>query len=58
MTPAASIMGEILFIALVSDKHNGLTLKNVTEQVLKRRILAVLGSLKCCLSVVTPSSSR
>lgn len=43
MTPAASIMGEILFIALVSDKHNGLTLKNVTEQVLKRRILAVPG---------------
>ena len=43
MTPAASIMGEILFIALVSDKHNGLTLKNVAEQVLKRRILAVPG---------------
>ena len=43
MTPAASIMGEILFIALVSDKHNGLVLKNVAEQVLKRRILAVPG---------------
>jgi len=43
MTPAASIMGEILFIALASDKHDGLALKNVAEQVLKRRILAVPG---------------
>jgi len=43
MTPAASIMGEIMFIALASDKHNGMELKNVAEQVLKRRILAVPG---------------
>jgi hypothetical protein len=35
MTPAASIMGEILFIALASEKHNGLELKNVAEQVLQ-----------------------
>jgi len=43
MTPAASIMGEILFIALASDKHTGMELKNAAEQVLKRRILAVPG---------------
>lgn len=43
MTPAASIMGEILFIALASDRHDGLALKQVAEQVLKRRILAVPG---------------
>ncbi len=43
MTPASSIMGEILFIALTSDKHSGLEMKNVAEQVLKRRILAVPG---------------
>lgn len=43
MTPAASIMGEILFIALASDKHNGLELKNTADQVLRRRILAVPG---------------
>jgi CzcA family heavy metal efflux pump len=43
MTPAASIMGEILFIALHSDKHSGMELRKVTEQVLKRRILAVSG---------------
>jgi CzcA family heavy metal efflux pump len=43
MTPAASIMGEILFIALHSQKHSGMELKNVADQVLKRRILAVPG---------------
>jgi len=43
MAPAASIMGEILFIALRSDKHTGMELKNVAEQVLKRRMLAVPG---------------
>ncbi|HET9700961.1 MAG TPA: efflux RND transporter permease subunit, partial [Burkholderiales bacterium] len=43
MTPAASIMGEILFIALISDQHNGMELKTVADQVLKRRILAVPG---------------
>ena len=43
MAPAASIMGEILFIALASEKHNGLELKNTADQVLRRRILAVPG---------------
>ncbi|MFP5505055.1 MAG: efflux RND transporter permease subunit, partial [Gammaproteobacteria bacterium] len=43
MAPAASIMGEILFIALASDKHDGMTLKNTAEQVIKRRVLAVPG---------------
>lgn len=36
MTPAASTMWGRSFIALVSDKHDGLALKNVAEQVLKR----------------------
>lgn len=43
MTPASSIMGEILFIALHSDRHSAMELKNAAEQVLKRRILAVPG---------------
>jgi len=43
MTPAASIMGEILFIALLSDRHSGMELKNAADQVLRRRILAVPG---------------
>ncbi|MEW5967853.1 MAG: efflux RND transporter permease subunit [Pseudomonadota bacterium] len=43
MAPAASIMGEILFIALASDQHDGMALKNTAEQVIKRRVLAVPG---------------
>lgn len=43
MTPAASIMGEILFIALASDRHSGMELKNAAEQIIKRRVLAVPG---------------
>ncbi|WP_018078672.1 efflux RND transporter permease subunit [Thiobacillus denitrificans] len=43
MAPAASIMGEILFIALASDRHSGMELKNTAEQILKRRLLAVPG---------------
>ncbi|MDP3583970.1 MAG: efflux RND transporter permease subunit [Thiobacillus sp.] len=43
MAPAASIMGEILFIALASDRHSGMELRNTAEQVIKRRVLAVPG---------------
>ncbi|MDP3419296.1 MAG: efflux RND transporter permease subunit, partial [Thiobacillus sp.] len=43
MAPAASIMGEILFIALASDRHSGMELRNAAEQVIKRRVLAVPG---------------
>ncbi len=43
MTPASSIMGEILFIALASDAHDGLALRQTADQTLRRRILAVPG---------------
>ena len=43
MAPAASIMGEILFIALASDRHTGMEVRNAAEQVIKRRVLAVPG---------------
>lgn len=43
MAPAASIMGEILFIALASDRHSGMEVKNTAEQVIRRRVLAVPG---------------
>lgn len=43
MTPAASVMGEIMFIALTSEVHGGMELKSTADWVLRRRILAVPG---------------
>jgi CzcA family heavy metal efflux pump len=43
MAPAASIMGEILFIALVSDRASGMDLKSVADWTVRRRLLAVPG---------------
>jgi CzcA family heavy metal efflux pump len=43
MAPAASIMGEILFVALASDRHAGIELKSTADWVVRRRLLAVPG---------------
>ncbi|HYG14067.1 MAG TPA: efflux RND transporter permease subunit, partial [Methylophilaceae bacterium] len=43
MAPAASVMGEIMFIALTSNIHTGAELKSTADWVLRRRILAVPG---------------
>jgi CzcA family heavy metal efflux pump len=43
MAPAASIMGEIMFIALTSDRATGMELKSTADWVVRRRILAVPG---------------
>lgn len=43
MAPAASVMGEIMFLALTSDRHSGAELKSTADWVLRRRILAVPG---------------
>jgi CzcA family heavy metal efflux pump len=43
MAPAASIMGEIMFVALASAQHSGAELKSTADWVLRRRILSVPG---------------
>lgn len=43
IAPAASIMGEIMFIALVSDRHDATEIKRTADFVLRRRILAEPG---------------
>jgi CzcA family heavy metal efflux pump len=43
LAPVASIMGEILFIALVSDAHDEMTLKTMADWNIRRRLLAVAG---------------
>lgn len=49
LAPVSSIMGEILFISLTSDKHSGIELRTTADTVIRRRLLAVAG-----VSQVTP----
>ncbi len=43
LAPVSSIMGEILFLALVSDTHGEMELKTVADWNVRRRLLAVPG---------------
>ncbi|MEN7973380.1 MAG: efflux RND transporter permease subunit [Verrucomicrobiota bacterium] len=43
LAPVTSIMGEIMFIALSSDRHSPMELKTAADWVLRRRLLAIPG---------------
>ena len=43
MAPVSSIMGEVLFIDLESDRHSPQELRTVAETLVRRRLLAVPG---------------
>src|SRR5688500_1459326 len=43
LAPVSSIMGEVLFIDLESDRHSPLEVRTVAETVVRRRLLAVPG---------------
>ncbi|MEE2878272.1 MAG: efflux RND transporter permease subunit [Pseudomonadota bacterium] len=43
LAPVSSIMGEIMFIALKSDRHDAMELKTAADWTLRRRLLAVPG---------------
>jgi CzcA family heavy metal efflux pump len=43
LAPISSIMGEILFLALESDRHSMLDVRTTADTVLRRRILSVPG---------------
>jgi CzcA family heavy metal efflux pump len=49
LAPVSSIMGEIQFIALESDRHSPMELRTVADTIIRRRLLAVPG-----VSQVTP----
>jgi len=49
LAPISSIMGEILFFAITSDRDDPLELRTIADTVVRRRLLAVAG-----VSQVTP----
>lgn len=49
LAPISSIMGEIMFLSLTSDRHSGIELRTVADTVIRRRLLSVAG-----VSQVTP----
>jgi len=49
LAPISSIMGEVLFLSLTSDRHTPLELRTTADTVVRRRLLSVPG-----VSQVTP----
>ncbi len=49
LAPVSSIMGEILFLSLTSDRHDPMELRTVAKSRIRRRLLSVAG-----VSQVTP----
>ncbi len=49
MAPVSSIMGEIMFLSLTSERHSAIEIRTLAETTLRRRLLAVAG-----VSQVTP----
>ena len=43
LAPISSIMGEIMHVALISDQHNTMELKETADFVVRKRLLAVPG---------------
>ncbi|MES1944557.1 CzcA family heavy metal efflux pump [Salinisphaera sp. PC39] len=53
LAPITSVMGEVMFIALLSDQHDPMALKTTADWVVRRRLLAVPG-----VAQVIPTGGR
>lgn len=49
LAPVSSVMGEILFVSLASDRHQPVELRTIADTLIRRRLLSVSG-----VSQVTP----
>ena len=58
LAPISSIMGEILFVALESDRHSPLELRTAADTVIRRRLLACRASPRSSPSAASRSSIR
>src|SRR5215211_411706 len=43
LAPISSIMGEILFLSLTSERHGGIELRTAADTIIRRRLLSVPG---------------
>jgi CzcA family heavy metal efflux pump len=43
LAPVSSVMGEILFVSLESDRHSPIELRTTADTIIRRRLLAVTG---------------
>src|SRR3954454_1235693 len=43
LAPISSIMGEILFLSLTSERHSGIELRTAADTIIRRRLLSVPG---------------
>lgn len=43
VTPASSVMGEIMFVAMRSDAHSPMELKSTADWIVRRRLLSIPG---------------
>lgn len=50
LAPNASIMGEIMFLALTSDRHSPLELRATVDSLIRRRLLSVPGVAQVTLN--------
>ena len=58
LAPVSSIMGEVLFVGLESDRHSAIELRTTAETVIRRRLLAVPASRRSSRPAESRSNTK